>query len=443
MSVFQVQAKDAIYRINDAPTINAMQNFSWDPAFNEEFLEELGNPAYAATSVEPEISGSFDVNATGGAVALLKKMIQDIDVNGEFTGYLWENTTQNNAGTIVGEDLEFAVFDLIGPKQTNEAWERSEFFPRLFLSSVSFSADASGNATDTYNFEGQLAHVYRTPHHDMVSKAAVYTSATSFTLVDTAFRVDTVAGEASVGGTPTHTVTAIMINENVYDDTVISDIDDSVGAGPCVFTLTGVTVPVGARIMVWAYADTPSTFPTVVNPVTAEFVRGNSIDIWLVDVGTVDISGIAEGSLNAQSFADADQFLRVQTIDINADLRREALRQIKKQTGSSIYYRGATYPLQINISASTFESDLDDWRRITGAAATSTDAYDDKLDLAAFENQTYQVVVRYYYNDQVLQTVCVLDAFVTGMGYSTSTGGRGEVSWSFVGSDLRIEGSDV
>ena len=442
MAQFHVQAKDVIYRIGDLPTINGIQNFSWDPTFNEEYLQELGNVAYVDTSIEPEISGSFDSTSTGSAYALLSKMIYTRDGSGGFTGYLYNGVTPNT-GTIKPADLEFAIFDLIGPKKIDGVWSRTEFFPRVFLSSIAFAGDAAGNATETYNFEGQLAEVYRTPSHDIITKPATYTSATSVTLVDTAFFLDTETGEVSVGGAPTHTFIAALIDDQVYDDTFVADINDAAGAGPAVISFSGLTVPVGARVSILVYANTPGAFPTVVNPVSANFIRANSIDIWLVDPATVDIDALADGALMTQAFNASDFFLRVQSFDMNIDLRREALRQIKKQAGSSIYYRSSTYPLNITANASTFESDLDAWRRIIGEPATVTNAFADKLDLAKFTGKTFQLVARYYYNNTPIQTLAFIDATVTGMGSSTGVGGRTEVNWSFTGSNFRLEGDDV
>lgn len=442
MSVFQVQAKDTVYSINDFQTVNAMQNFSWDPAFNEEYLEELGNSGYVATSVEPEITGSFDVNATGSTVALMNRMIMDLDSSGDFQGYRFDPLNPNT-GTIRVADLEHCVFDLIGHKRTNDVYSRSEFFPRLFLSSFSMTADSTGNASDTYSFEGQLAHVYRSPHHDIVSKPAVYASATTAELVDTDFRCDLETPTGNVTGS-THTILAVQINEQIYVEADIADVDDNSTSGPITITFSESVVDVGARVMVWCYQDTPGTFPTIYNPVSATFMRANDIDLWLVSKSTVDIEGLADGALMTQSFDVSDYFLRLQSYDINVDMRREALRQIKYNDDfSAVYYRGATYPLQVTANASAFESELEEWRKIIGAPATSTNAYPDKLDIGSFSNKEYQIVARYYYNGTPIQTVAFTDAFVTGMSHSTSTGGRGEVNWSFTGSTVIIEGDDV
>lgn len=441
MSVFQVQAKDAIYSINQYSTINAMQNFNWDPAFNEEYTEELGNEGYSSQSISPEITGSFDVNATGSTVAILNRMLMNLDAVGDFQGYTFATGTPNT-GTIRGADLEYCVFDLIGSKKTNEVFTRAEFFPRCFLSTLAFSADANGNASETYSFEGQLTDIYRSPYHDLISHPAVYASASSVDILDETFFCDIPSGGTVT--TPTHFIIAVQVNEVVYGLTDIDNVDDNTAAGPITITfVAGISIPVGARVMVWTYKETPGSFPSVYNPTTARFVRANNIDMWIVDVGTVDIEGLADGALITQAFTNTDSFLRVQSFDMNIDLRREVLRQIRKSGDlSAVYYRAATYPLQVTASASTLESDLEAWRKITGASASPADG-NDTLDLDSFDGKVFQLVVRYYVGDEVVQTMAFTDARVTGMSQSMSVGGRGEVSWSFTGSKIVIEGDDV
>jgi hypothetical protein len=440
MSVFQIQAKDTIVKLNHYATINAVQNFQWDPAFNEEQTEELGNAGFSSLSISPELTGSFESLATGSSYAILSRMWMDLDGSGNFLGYKFASGTPN-AGTIHHTDLEFTTFDLIVAKQANDAFTRSDFFPRVSLSSISFSGDANGNARETYNFEGELMDVYRDPYHDIISLPCTRDSSTQCT-AESGIPFDTEAGALT---STTHTVIALQVNEEVIPDTDITVGDSAApGTGPYVITITGSqTIPVGARIMVWLFVDTPGTFPTIYNPTSARFVRANKIDMWLVKTSEVDIDALADGALNGQAFNDTSFWLRVQSFDMNIDLRREALRQIKRNDNqTSVYYRAATYPLQITANATTFETDLDDWVRIQEGNATPS-SKTDTVNLGNFDGKEVQLVVRYYYNTTVIQTMALTDARVTGMGNSTSVGGRGEVNWTLSGSVWRLEGDDV
>lgn len=446
MSTFQIQAKDAIYSINDIGFgVNAMQNFSWDPAFNEEFTEELGNEGYTSISIEPELSGSFDLLATGSTATLLSMMIQTRDGSGGFTGYDYDAAIPTNAKTWTSPDLEYAVFDMVGFKAENEVFTRAEYFPRLFLSSIALSADASGNAQETYSFEGQFMDVYRGDYRDVVPKPATYTTDTTVTLVDSAFRCDT--STPTNGTSPTHTIIGLLVNEIFHDDAVVSDVSDGAGVGPAVITVTGITIPVGARVMVLCYANTAgTTIPTSLTtpPTSAFYVRANQIDLFIVDTATVDIYPLADGSfIGNANFTDSNTFLRVQSFDMNIDLARESLRQIKKTDNlSSIYYRATTFPLNITASASTYESDLADWIAIQGVTDPPTNP-DHKLNLGQFDGKEFQLVAQYYYNGTPVQAMALCDARVTGMSMSVGVGGRSEVNWSFSGSKFKVEGDDV
>lgn len=445
-NIFQIQAKDSILKLNHFDTINAVQSFNWDPAFNEEYLQELGNAAYSEQTINPEVSGSFESNATGSTVAILNRMTQALDNSGAFDGYRFD-AANPNTGTLRHTDLEYAVFDLIQCKQANEIFTRSEWFPRAFLTSLAFSADASGSATETYSFEGQLAQVMRSPYHDIVSVPAIRASETTATFsgADGHIRTGALANT-------THILRLVQVDEQIIPGSACSIARTSLGADVTAgtdddeYTLTlsgGYFIPEGSRVMILAYKETPGEFPTVYNPTAARFVRANNIDLWLVDKSEIDISQIADGSLNATVFDDAYDLLRVQSFSMNVDLRREPLRQIKKQAGlSSIFYRATTFPLTITANVSMFESDLLDWVRLQDGNTEPANA-DDVLDLSQFQGKQKQLVVRYYYNDEVLQTMVLNDARVNSMGHSIAVGGRSQVNWGLTGSDWRIEGSDV
>lgn len=433
MAIFQIQGKDAVIKFGPYTVVNAVQSFDWDPSFNEEYFEELGNPLYAAQAITPEVSGSFEITATGGTVYLLKRMIYTLDTaTGEFEGYkagLPGSSTLGNDGTIREVDLELAVFDLIEAKKANEAFTRSVVLPRAHLASIAWSASADGTATQTVNFEGDLAEVYRGTKRDILTLPAERLDATTIELAD----------EWGVNPTPTtgtHVIEYLMIDEVKVPGTGLT----ITGAGPYEIELpAGVTVEVGQRLSLLAYAKTPGAFPGITYATDARFMRGSNINIWLVKKSTKDISTIAEGSLNAYNFADADLLLRVQSADISVDMRREPLRQIKKnKNNSTIYYRAATFPLQVTSNLSSFETDLADWAKMQGVTDPN-----EMLDLGKFENKDWQIVMRFYHGEDVLETIVFGDARVSGRGSRISVGGRAEASWSFTGSQLRIEGSEI
>lgn len=444
--IFQLQAKDAVLKLNHYAAINAVQSFDWEPSFNEEYYDELGNANHASQSITPEVSGSFEMTATGATVAFLKRMITKFNASTkEFEGYM-AGSTPDNAGTITGLDLERAVFDIVEAKKANEQFTRSLLLPRMHLSSLSMRADANGAATESYSFEGELAEVYREPNHDLTPLPVTRVDADTVRVADTAtYKVEVSGGAAATFAT--HYALYLMVDDNVIAaanlDPVWTNADASADGSTEAFSgdinLTGGhTVPVGARLSLVVAKKTAGSFPAISYPTTARFVRADQIDIFLVAKGTVDIAGLAAGSLNTYNFANADRLLRVQSADISVDLRREALRQLaKNDRKSAVFYRAATYPLQVTASATAFETDLADWAKMQGKSAT------DVLNLEDFEGQEWQIVMRYYKAGTVMQTVALCDARVSGRGARVAVGGRSEVTWNFTGSNVKIEGSNV
>jgi hypothetical protein len=441
MAIFQIQAKDAVVKFGQYPVINAVQSFDWEPSFNEEYFEELGNAIYPAQAITPEVSGSFELTHTGGTVSLLKRMIYSV-TGGNYVGYrAGAANALTNSGTLYEKDLELAVFDLIENKKANEEFTRSTILPRAHLSTIGWSISADGSATTSLNFEGDMAEVYRGSKRDItaITQNLVRTSASVVTLTATAgFHPDLPGGTVPA---TTHTVEYLLIDDIRVDAADLTLVVTGTGAtATYAYTVpAGVSVPAGARLMLLVWRKTPGTFPEIHYATPARFLRADDINIYLVPKSTVNIAtDVAEGALNAYTFLDTDILLRVQSADINVDLRREALRQIRKNNqNTSVYYRAATYPLQVTASMSAFETDLEDWAKMQGKGVN------DVLDLGGFEDKDWQIVVRFFQDDQVIETIAFLDARVSGRGARIQVSGRAEVNWSFTGSQLRIEGSEL
>lgn len=456
MAIFQVQSKDTVVKLNWYTALNSIQNFEWTPAFNEEYYKELGNEGYAAYSIQPDLTGSFDMTATGSTVAFLRRMIQDFSA-GEFNGYKAgapDSTTHNDA-TITGADLEFAVFDVIEAKKPHEVFSRSTILPRCMLSSLSMRADSNGTASETYSFEGELADVFRSPYHDLVSIPLTRQGASTTVLAvpdvpgtGNPYAVD-VSGGPSIADA--EWIIAYLMVEEVRIDGTVANIVAQYTSNVFDGTITlqsPHTAALGQRVHAIIYKKTAGSFPTMgTPPANARFVRADDISIWLVKKSDIDL--YAQADLNAgavtTALTDARLFLRVQSADINIDLRREALRQIKKSKNGSIYYRAATYPLNITASATTLESDLADWSRMQGkdfggAEVSTTIDLTKLLNLLDFESQEWQLVMRYYKSDTLLQTTALCDAKITNRSTRVAVDGRAEVTWNFTGSLIKISG---
>lgn len=451
--IFQLQAKDAVVHFGAFEGLNCLQSFQWDGALNAQQLSQLGSVAYDATTITPEVSGSFEARQTGSTAAFLSRMIYTLDGAGEFTGYLAGSVTGHGDNTklIRETDLERAIFDIVESKKANEVFDRSTLIPGATLSSLSMSVSSDGVATESYSFQGDLLEIYRKPMHDMIALPVVRHAATPTTTIDVPnpFKVESTVVDAAA----THKIKFLMIDNIRVDAT---DLVVTIGT-PYQVALSaaaqarGVTIGLGSRLSLVVYAKTPGAFPTITYPTAARFVKGDQVDIWLVDPAALFTTGgstdTVENLLNAGKdfnaipFLDSDLALRLQSYSLNVDLRRESLREIRKNDrGNTIYYRAATYPLNITGSLSSLETDLNDWAKFQAKNLYGS-ATPDVLNFADFEGKTFVLVARYYKAGTPLQTVGCLDATVSSLNGNISVGGRAGRSWSLLGSKFALKGA--
>lgn len=427
--VFRVQAKDTLIRFGNYDVLNAVQNFSWDPSFNEEYLEELGNAAYAGYSATPEVSGSFDMTATGATVSILKRMIAKYNSGtGAFEGFMaGAPSTANNAGRIIPTDLRNAQFDLLELKSTSEALHRTTVFPRCFLSGMSFGADVNGNATESYQWEGILGEVYKGIYRSVVVTPVEWVDADTVSIINDAGYTDYDLAQ--------YTLLYLLAG----DKKILAANLTVVPGTPDTINLTGGnTITIDQRLMLVMHLTTPAnTMPTITYPTTARFVKADKVSLWMVKKSDIDLSTFkTAGDLNAQAFTSAQQLLRVQSFDANVDMRMETLRQLAQNTdGVAIYHREPTYPLNVTASVTMLERELQDWARFAGQT--------DKLTVAGLVDQEWQLVVRYFVGATVVQTMAFLDMKISGRSASVGVGGSAEESWSLTGSDFVIYGAAV
>jgi hypothetical protein len=455
---FQLQAKDAVARINHYDALNCIQNLSWDSAMNAENLQQLGDANYDAQTVQPEVTGSFEARTTGALSSFLSRMIYKLNAStGEFEGYLAGATmTGLNTQLIRETDLQFAVFDLIEAKKANEVFDRSTLIPRAHLSQVSVSARVDGTATESFSFEADLLEVYRTPLHDLISIPVKRTTATPTVSVDlpsNAYRVE----DASTIAGAVYKIRYLLV-DNVKIDVASLVVTAGTGAVVDVVALSagaqaaGLTIPLGARLALIVHRKTAGAFPVITYPTTARFVKADQTDIWLVDPATtynvsantrtVEAHLNAAVNLNTIPFADADLWLRLQSVDLSIPLQRQPLQELRKNDrGNSVYFRSAQYPLAITASIASLETDLNDWAKLQGKELYAADATPDILNLADFEGREWMIIVRYYKQGTTIQTIALLNARVDGRGAQVAVGGNAGVSWNFTGSKIAIQGA--
>lgn len=421
----QILGSDKILRINDFALLGMVQSFDWAPAFNTQDIFELGRTTKVASAQELETNGSFEVLSIGGTPGLLARMLVERTASGVFTGYMYDQggAGGKNAYTITEADLTEASFDIICHERSNQTvYDRSTVLPRCFLTSIAGRAEAGGQASETFNFGGDFVVGMPDPYHDVRAIPAVRTTSSTATMADTSMTGYTLLyfyiDERRLRTTNTDAVYATMSNAGVV-------------------TITGMTIPANAVMRAIVYKTVPgSTFPVLNDSdrtTTSFFTQGWQASIYIAPA-------------DEENPTADEQWLRVQSIDWNIDMRVEALRQIAyNAAGTAIYCRLPTLPFNITANASAYESDWADWRAILDPTVKSfpgNDKYADTYDLAVTSIQgTFNLVIIYYTkNGTKLQEWRFTDMVLDGRGQRVVVQGRAEINWSFRGTGFTLEG---
>ena len=413
--VFQVQAKDSVVRLNAFEAINAVQNLSLDPKFNEEYYTEMGNANFSAQSRQPETEGSFEVTSTGSVAAVLARM----NYNYSTQAYAFDPVTKGNVFTFNETDMDEMIFDLINLKQPGTAFTDATLVPAAQLTDISLRVDSTGTGSESYRFVANLQEAFYKPYNDMVSVPLV-------TLTSGTAQIPAAYGINS----GTHAIMYVFKDNQKFDNTQAS------------FTAsTTITVPTALftttspfdRVMGVLYARTVGTFPTIYYPTTARFVRGDRADVWLIVSGTAG--------------SDANRLLRCQSVDITIPINADKLTEIRRNNDqNTTYFRGVNFPLSITSNVTLTETTLQQWASLQGkvlnesASVTPIDP-NNKFNLADFS--AMKLIVKYYVkgNESPLTTVTMDNIQITGFSERQQTGGRAERTLGYTGSQITIVGA--
>lgn len=428
--VFQVQAKDSVVKLGPFDTINAVQDLNLEPRFNEEYYSELGNANYTSQSRQPETAGSFAVSATGAIASILARMKYDYNTQ----SYLFDPVVKGNTFSFNETDLEFMVFDLINSKQPGQTFQQAALLQGAQLTGITVRVDSTGSASETITFEGTIQEEYYKPYHDII--AVPLTTLTSGTAqIPAAFSATVNSGTYGI----------LYIGKD--NTRFFGNYSGPAIPGPLQATFTSsttITVPTGLfqtsapfdRVIAYLYKLVPGTFPTIYYPTTARFVRGDRADVWIIASGT--------------AASDGNRTLRVQSVDINIPVRRMKLTEIRRNNDlNTTYYRSTDYPIQISVTATLNEVDLQQWATLQNktlnqsAPVTPIDSNNlqDLVDFAGL-----RVVVRYYLAGNDVTPLCeinVNNCFVTGWGERQRIGTHAERTLSLTGSQLNVIGNTI
>lgn len=447
----QLLYSDKILRINDFSLLGMVQSEDWSPTFNATDVFELGRESKLDTGMELEVSGSFEMLTIGGLPGVLARMIVARNSSGDFGGYVYNSggaPTSNtygvsgaggkNAYTITESALKEVIGNLVEHERSDNAtFDRTKVFPRIFLSNISGRADANGYASETIAWQGDYVIGAKSPYHDIRVLHGIRASGTTFNIKD-------VYTGANWVGT-NYAIMYIYVNERRFRSNTSGDADfftfTTPASGLCTLTsASGFTLAASDLITAIMYKSSSpsSTFPTLAASdrfTTPFYMRGYQIDLFI-------------GPSSTFSPVASEQWLKVQSIDWTIDPRVEALRQIAFNTlGSTVFARVPTYPINVSVNASVFETDWADWKQVLlrgGRTFPGNNVYQDVYDLAPPSLNTFSVHCKYKTKAGVtVQQLVFDDLRVDGYGNRVNVGGRAEVTWSFTGTSFQLDGGNA
>jgi hypothetical protein len=436
MAVTQVLGTDKALRLNNFNTLGLVQNFSWQPNFNAQDVFELGRTTRLDTLMELETSGSFELASSGNLAGLIARMKAKYNSGtGAFEGFEYAPTASGtgvNGYTFNQDDLAALKFDAVLHEKTEQkTFNRSVYLGCCYPTTLTGRVDTTGMAMDTVNWAGQFVVGFPSPYHVVRSVPATKASSSTLTLIDgAAYNTGWTLAYVTIDGIPYTTEVANPVYAAFSGGTITMSAGYTVPSGVVATAVFYKTTPVSGDNQ-WSAVHTPDT---VGSGATAVFgVRGYQANVYIAPV-------------NEASPVSSEQWLRVQSLDYSVDLRMEALRQVAyNDQGTTIYQRVPTYPLTMSVNATVMETDWADWKAMLTKSFTGSNVYDNVYDFAP-ENmkKEFAVIIDYFTKQGTkVQTVTFGDLRVDSMGSRVNVGGRGEITWSFRGSEFQVQGFNI
>lgn len=439
MAVQQVLGTDKTIRLNNFNTVGLVQNFNWAPNFNAQDVNELGRTTRLDTLMELETSGSFELASSGNLAGLIARMKVKNNVStGAFEGFDYAPTASGtgiNAYSYTQDDLANLKFDLVQHEKTEQKnFDRSTYLGCCYPTTFTGRVDANGMAMDTVNWAGLFVVGFPKPFHDVRSVPCTKASSTTVTVPAGYTSTDWDVAYLTVDGRPIRKVNTDAAKITGFSGTTI--------------TVSGISVADGVVVMAalfkktantdWSLVHTPDVVGSVAQNSQVFGIRGYQANIYIAPA-------------NATSPQASEQWLKVQSVDYTIDMRMEALRQVAfNQQGTTIYHRAATFPLTMTVNATVNEADWADWKAILQnktftATDTTADVYANTYDFAPNNlKKSFAVVIEYRTKSgSKIQTLTFNDLRPDSMGNRINIGGRGEITWSFVGSQMTLAGEDI
>lgn len=350
----------------DGPNLaKRVQTFSSDTDLNEERLEELANKDTAGKTTDLSTSISIEFNNYGSMATIKQALGQG----------LWDGSA-NSTEIHTDTDFDNAVVDTVTLMSNDGTTiDFAEWNGYNFLTSFSFSYPADGVATESYDYEGSHNRLFLNDWKN-----------------STVYKADRVnASTAIISGVnlaSTNDPILLLVNQNVVAS--LSDTNDSI-------TLAD------------AASDTNITATNEDGAVS--FTAGDRIRLLVSGSGTTfsqlastpaGIGGLKRGNTRVFLYNPAgnmEETLRIQSLTIDVDLTREELNELGSKRP---YDRRLDRPVAVSITAEIFESDLEEFSKLSGNETAFDAGTLREIDLEnMLRNNTLELIE---YKDEIAQT---------------------------------------
>jgi len=415
--------------------LSRAQTLSTDTDLSEEEIKELTNQEvveYAAQT--PSVSITIDTNEYGS--------MRNIRSICNITGL-----DEINVNTFDGLSTDINIM-----VEEDNVLARTLCVNDAFVTSISWSFDVGGSATENFTFEADNKNWYLGANReaytftsidmdnwpevtgDIASSGYFFIDVSNSDIVDSgdALKNDcTVIGAYVDGIAVTNEISLIASGDPKYEIT---------GAEGEKLVLaywqpTGTCVASGTRHRLVVYRTTPvSTISQTTDASTIGGITRGMIDLYLVSGLELDpYTGFgSEGETN---------LLRLQSLTIDADLSREVLEELGHYRS---YDRSLTYPVPVNITFSALSSDLEEWAKFQAADfSTATN-----LGIGSF-TKTASIQVRICdkkdteSDRSILKTLTVSGIQLVSESFGVDVGGNATQDYTAKGSNFLLSGAGI
>jgi hypothetical protein len=418
----------------DGTAISRGQTFSSETDLSTENLNELGNSGIVEVSEGlPTVSISIDTNEFGSCqnlYALAGRKVVGFDAN--HTGY----------AVIDENSFDGTSVDICVPIEQDNVLKRTMYIGDAFVSSIGWSFDVGGVATENYSLEADNKTWY------MNGKREVYALfAHSFPATAPNSLIISGVSIATFGDGTAATLELVRCSADNLDLT-LSDaaVSNQTISGEPVILISGSTF---CTAMETALSGT-SRYRAVFNVPTADantsipttgfgnkFPGLSTSTIGGIRKGMIQICLISGGTLT-NAFSSAEEVLRLQTCSIDVDLAREALEELGN---FKAFDRSLTFPVPVTVGLSALASDMEEWMTL----ASKDPDNDTTTNVTQFVRDATLLV--YIYDDDegatsrnLLKKIIVEDLRVSNESFSVDQGGNATQEFTCTSDNFMVSG---